>query len=335
MASSFHKRFWLSSIIILAPAFLVLSGCSSEDTVSNGEPVDLTGSWEMTTTTSTNSCGLTEGETDTDVLVITDNNGAISIINFNGHWGDGSISGQNVSFTGSEISRDPCLATRETGGSGTISASSITGTFTTTVTYDPDSCSGYADCTINTNFVMTKMAESPCMDRANFGDPDSSDYVLPFPVGAAYEVYQSYCCPTGGHRDQLAYDFTMPIGDTVVAARGGVVRQVREDSPDNGQGEGEHNYIFVEHDDGTTAFYAHLMQNEVMVEPDDTVETGEPIALSGNSGYSAEPHLHFGVYADYPTVEGDDIPVNFKNADGPFDNLGGLIRWETYTALPY
>jgi murein DD-endopeptidase MepM/ murein hydrolase activator NlpD len=127
----------------------------------------------------------------------------------------------------------------------------------------------------------------------------------------------------------------MPIGDTVVAARGGIIRELREDSPDDGQGVGEHNCVYIEHDDGTLAFYAHLMQNGVMVEVGDTVELGQAFALSGNSGYSGEPHLHFGVYKDYPTVEGEDVPVNFKNAEGPLDNRNGLIRGEIYRALPY
>jgi hypothetical protein len=311
-------------------------GCGDKDTDSDQEYVNLTGSWEMTSTIVSNTCGLQNGEINTETLLLDDNNGVISITNFDGLWGNGVVDGQSIQFTGSEESDDfGCLATLETAGTGTVSASEIAGSFTMTVLFDPDSCIGYSNCTITFDFAMTLLEESPCLDRAIFGDPDSSDYVLPYPVGASYPIYQSYCCPTSGHRNQLAYDFTIPIGDTVVAARGGVVRQIKEDSPDDGQGVGEHNYIFIEHDDGTTAFYAHLMQYEVSVAPDDTVEFGQFIALSGNSGYSDEPHLHFGVYEDYPPVEGVDIPVNFRNADGPLDSRGGLIRGEYYEALPY
>ena len=127
----------------------------------------------------------------------------------------------------------------------------------------------------------------------------------------------------------------MPIGDAVVAARRGVVREVKEDSPDDGQGVGEHNYVYIEHIDGTLASYAHLMQNSVSVQPGDTVDVGEQFASSGNSGYSGEPHLHFLVYEGYPPSEGFDVPVNFRNADGPIDSLGGLIRGEIYEATPY
>jgi murein DD-endopeptidase MepM/ murein hydrolase activator NlpD len=62
---------------------------------------------------------------------------------------------------------------------------------------------------------------------------------------------------------------------------------------------------------------------------------GQHFASSGDSGYSGEPHLHSGVYEDYPPVEGNDIPINFRNADGPLDTRGGLVRGEVYTALPY
>ena len=73
----------------------------------------------------------------------------------------------------------------------------------------------------------------------------------------------------------------------------------------------------------------------VIVGVGDSVEAGEYFALSGNSGESDEPHLHFGVYQNYPTTEGVDVAVNFKNADGPLDSLGGLLRGYIYKALPY
>lgn len=76
------------------------------------------------------------------------------------------------------------------------------------------------------------------------------------------------------------------------------------------------------------------MQNSVLVEAGQIVAAGDTIANSGNSGYSDEPHLHFGVYTGYPAAEGDDLPVNFRNAIGPLDEKDGLIRWETYTAGP-
>jgi murein DD-endopeptidase MepM/ murein hydrolase activator NlpD len=300
------------------------------------DPADVTGSWEMTATIISNTFGLANGETNTEIIYLSDSSGTLIITNFDGIWGQGHVTGREMRFTGTELSDDfGSTATLVTEGTGSISETDIIGTFLTEVYITRDVSSDNPDGTIASSFVMVKVEETDCYSRAIFGDPQDSDYVLPFPVDASYPVYQSYCWRTGGHRNQLAYDFTIPIGNTIVAARAGTVREIREDSPDNGEGVGEHNFVFIQHEDGTVAFYAHLMQNSVVVNPGDIVEAGQYFAFSGNSGESGEPHLHFGVYADYPPVEGIDIPVNFRNAEGPLDSLGGLIRGEVYRAMPY
>jgi murein DD-endopeptidase MepM/ murein hydrolase activator NlpD len=166
-----------------------------------------------------------------------------------------------------------------------------------------------------------------CLHRATFGSPGESPYRLPFQVGKTYRLGQTYCAAGDTHEGQLAYDLMLPIGAPVLAARGGTVREIRNDDA------GVHNHIYIEHDDGTTAFYAHLQLNSVLVSVDQAVEAGERIASSGSSG-SDVPVLHFGVYRGYPPTEGDDLPVNFRNADGPLDPLGGLIQDVFYRALP-
>jgi murein DD-endopeptidase MepM/ murein hydrolase activator NlpD len=186
--------------------------------------------------------------------------------------------------------------------------------------------------------IVTEAKRIPCMERAVFGDPATSPYVLPFPVGKSYRLIQGYCYPGGGHRDQLAYDFGMPIGDDVVAARAGIVRKVRADVSDEGSetNAGRHNHILIQHDDGTVAFYGHLMQDSVVVKVGERVAAGRRIAASGNSGNTGgEPHLHFGVYQGWPAVEGFDVPVNFKNARGPLTKRGGLMPGSVFEATPY
>lgn len=175
----------------------------------------------------------------------------------------------------------------------------------------------------------------PCLERAAFGNPMDSPYILPYPTGTSYRLAQSYCYPCGGHRDQLAYDFEMPIGETVTAARAGIVRRVRNDVPDAGSEEdpGQHNHVLIQHDDGTVALYAHLKQGGIMVSEQDPVAMGQRIALSGNSGNTlGEPHLHFGVYQFWPATERFDVPVNFRNAEGPLDGRGGLLPGRHYKA---
>ncbi len=189
--------------------------------------------------------------------------------------------------------------------------------------------------TSTTRFIPAGVdPDSNCLRRAVFGDPEGSAYVLPFPVGESYRISQSYCLANGGHRRQLAYDFEMPVGVDIQAARSGTVLEVKEDSPDDGRGDGDHNYVFIQHDDGTVAFYAHLMQDGVAVGPGDEVHAGQRIAASGNSGLTGWPHLHFGVYLRWPPREGADVPVNFRNADGLLDPNGGLRAHQTYTARP-
>jgi murein DD-endopeptidase MepM/ murein hydrolase activator NlpD len=177
-----------------------------------------------------------------------------------------------------------------------------------------------------------------CLKRAHFGDPAESAYILPYPVGEGHYVMQSYCTTgvNASHGDQLAYDFYMPVGSELVAARGGWVRQMRETSPDTGRGYAMENYIYIEHADGTVAFYAHLMQHGVDVEVGRWVDQGEHIGYSGNSGRTGGmPHLHFGVYRAMPMYEEMGVAVSFRNADGPLDDLGGLLENRLYTALPW
>src|SRR5207253_2765353 len=53
------------------------------------------------------------------------------------------------------------------------------------------------------------------------------------------------------------------------------------------------NYLVIEHADGTFGVYWHLSQNGVMVNLGDHVVRGQTLALSGNTGSSSAPHLHF------------------------------------------
>jgi len=189
-------------------------------------------------------------------------------------------------------------------------------------------------CSSGSDPVDPGGGDSSCLDRAQFGDPANSLYILPFPVGERFRCSQDYCYPNGGHRNQLSYDFDMDIGEVITAARRGIVLATVDHFPDTGQGEGNHNYINILHPDGTLAFYAHLRQNGLLVALNEEVGQGQPIAYSGNSGLTGGPHLHFGVYQYYPPQEGDDVPVNFRNADGPLDERGGLIMGQWYEALP-
>lgn len=192
----------------------------------------------------------------------------------------------------------------------------------------------------------TTTGRSACIGRANFSVPEESNHILPFPVGESSEVLQAYCT-TGSHRIQLAYDFIRPFGSDVSAVRYGEVMKAVSHHPDRTE-DNIHNHVLIVHEDGTTAFYAHLQQDSIIVEEGDFVFAGQVIGSNGSSGtptacdlhISNPPRdqcaiLHFGVYATYPPEDGNDTAVNFRNAEGMLDSRGGLLANHVYTALSY
>jgi len=143
-------------------------------------------------------------------------------------------------------------------------------------------------------------------------------YVLPFTPGETYSLTQGNC---GGEshdgRFRYAFDFRMPAGTPVVAARPGIVVLVRDDRPDGTGRVGDENLVMVEHADGQRSRYIHLRQHGARVAPGDRVAWGDTIALSGNSGRSAFPHLHFDVADRCGRGGCRTIPVAFLNAEPP------------------
>ena len=149
---------------------------------------------------------------------------------------------------------------------------------------------------------------------------ESRIYQLPYAAGKSYRVLQGY-----GSRfshtglEEFAVDFRMPEGTAVHAARGGLVART-EASHDIGCWEdhcGKYaNFIVILHDDGTTGEYYHLQQNGALVSPGERVEAGQKIGLSGNTGHTTMPHLHFAVYRAAEWGRTQSIPVRFASADG-------------------
>lgn len=145
-------------------------------------------------------------------------------------------------------------------------------------------------------------------------------YLLPYGRGLSYRVLQGYgsrFSHTG--REQFAVDFKMAVGTPVHAARSGVVARVVEANNkgcwEDGCGRYA-NFIVVLHDDGTTGEYYHLQQNGALVEPGERVEAGQKIGLSGNTGHTTMPHLHFAVYRAIDKGRTQSLPVRFLSADG-------------------
>ncbi|GAA3065209.1 hypothetical protein GCM10017562_33830 [Streptomyces roseofulvus] len=84
-------------------------------------------------------------------------------------------------------------------------------------------------------------------------------------------------------------DFAVPVGTTVKAAGPGTV--VKAGPNGGGDGPAYGNAIVVKHANGTYSQYAHL--SKIKVHIGQKVAAGQKIALSGNTGNSSGPHLHF------------------------------------------
>ena len=79
-------------------------------------------------------------------------------------------------------------------------------------------------------------------------------------------------------------DIAVAVGSLVRAAGGATVRQTGED-PEYGR------FVLLEHPEEYQTMYGHL--SRTLVTSGDTVVAGQVIGLSGNSGRSTAPHLHF------------------------------------------
>ena len=111
---------------------------------------------------------------------------------------------------------------------------------------------------------------------------DVRHYVMP--------VKGNYVTSHYGYRPQFGrthkgVDLRSAVGDTVYSAFSGRVRLTRFERSGYGF------YVIVRHENGLETVYGHL--SRFLVKPDQYVKAGQPIALSGNTGRSTGPHLHF------------------------------------------
>jgi murein DD-endopeptidase MepM/ murein hydrolase activator NlpD len=143
-------------------------------------------------------------------------------------------------------------------------------------------------------------------------------YSIPWASNLRFEVGQAVggtYTHTGGWR--FAFDFWMPVGTPIRAARDGTVVRVVENFVGAGTQERfkkRANLIFILHADRTIARYLHLQQGGAYVEIGDRVEAGDLIGFSGNTGYSQNPHLHFDVIRVDENLEWQTVDVRFATA---------------------
>ena len=103
------------------------------------------------------------------------------------------------------------------------------------------------------------------------------------------------------------------------AAREGRVVGVRDDSTFSGADpkfKPLGNYVIIKHSDGTLADYHHLQTDGALVKIGDEVKVGEPIGLSGQTGFASKPHLHFMVFQAIDGKKVLSLPFRLKTDHG-------------------
>lgn len=110
-------------------------------------------------------------------------------------------------------------------------------------------------------------------------------YIKPISGGRQSSGFGRRSAPTkGASTYHKGVDWAVPTGTAVFASCGGTVAKA-------GWGSGYGYVVYINHEDGRQTRYAHL--SKVLVSPGQKVKQGERIALSGNTGISSGPHVHF------------------------------------------
>ncbi|MCR4541475.1 M23 family metallopeptidase [Pseudomonas sp. 18.1.10] len=169
--------------------------------------------------------------------------------------------------------------------------------------------------------IQERKPARPLLDRPAPVYPQQA-YRYPLPWrGGPFRLSQG---PNGSfsHTDsksRYAMDIAMPEGTPIIAARSGVV--VKTENAQAGRGsDASGNFVRVRHDDGSEGVYLHLKQGSVSVRVGQRVAVGSPLALSGNTGNSSGPHLHFVVQR--ATEAGlVSIPYEFNQPVGALPNF--------------
>jgi murein DD-endopeptidase MepM/ murein hydrolase activator NlpD len=159
-------------------------------------------------------------------------------------------------------------------------------------------------------------------------------YMLPYKSGTAHKVGQGHNGKVSHFGDEkFALDFDMPVNTEVMAARKGKVVFIQDgfaDGKNDSTYKSKSNFIYICHPDGTLGEYLHLTKTSMKVKVGDTVQAGQTLALSGNSGFTTGPHLHFMVFRALDGKTRESLPVRFLAKEG-----AGItpLEGKTYTAV--
>jgi len=166
-------------------------------------------------------------------------------------------------------------------------------------------------------FSQTNSVDPRDLKKGKMEEDNSFIYTLPYLKGKSHLLVQAYMSNLS-HKGEYALDFKMHKGSKVCAARAGVVVEIREDSKKGGLKPkylSEGNHVIIRHEDGSYGNYWHLKYNGALVNVGDTIQQGQLIGLSGNTGYTAFPHLHFEVTNEFGAGY-HQVPTRFHTRKG-------------------
>lgn len=127
--------------------------------------------------------------------------------------------------------------------------------------------------------------QEPVCKQIEIGTQTPPTYIKPISGGRLSSGFGGRKAPTkGASTNHKGIDWATPIGTAVMASSGGTVTVA---GWQNGYGY----VVYINHPDGKQTRYGHL--SKVLVSTGQKVQQGQKIALSGNTGRSTGPHLHF------------------------------------------
>ena len=124
-------------------------------------------------------------------------------------------------------------------------------------------------------------------------------YLLPITPGTQAQVYEMSPVKSSDSGSWYVLRLKMKPGDTIYAARKGIVNDIQDQNGANDAGQasiGTENFIEVAQPDCSFARYGILRKNSALVKPGQLVKAGQPIGLVGGDTYGRGSDLRFSVY---------------------------------------
>ena len=178
--------------------------------------------------------------------------------------------------------------------------------FTTEQKVIQEAVPGLRHCVLKTSYVDNRVVGTPEALKTEIrtaavpkvieiGTITPPSYIKPISGGRLSSGFGKRARPTkGASTYHKGVDWATPVGTTVVASSAGTVTRA-------GWGSGYGYCVYIKHNDGRETRYGHL--SKITCKVGQKVEQGDKIALSGNTGVSSGPHVHF-------EIRVNDNPVN-------------------------